>query len=125
MKEESAFKIISFYKTFCQFETRYSRTFIMFLFYFQGFLFIEGYYEYELVGASNFSRNTLNTINNIVLIPNTIFALIVTPYLSQIGVGKSMLISFCIRYFLWVVVYFIFPTSTFAVWIIIFIQQFS
>ena len=66
-------EILCSYKAFFKWESKYFRTVVFLLIMNQGFNFFNAGYEYELIKAG-FSRNTSNTIQNIIIIPVNIIA---------------------------------------------------
>jgi len=65
------------YKIFFDLKSKYCRTILFLLIINQGFNFFLAGYDYELVKAG-FSRNTNNTIQNIIAIPVNIIACFMT-----------------------------------------------
>jgi hypothetical protein len=95
----------------------------MFLCYWQGFVLFEAYYEYELIEHHQVSRNLLNTITNIVLVPTIIISLVLTPRIERMGWLWSIMACMIAR---WVVLLFIllfFPTSVAPISLIFFFLQ--
>lgn len=95
----------------------------MFLLYYQGFNFFEAYYDYELVNEYDFSRNTLNTIGNSVLIPIILISIVVAPAINRLGWLKTMMVTLTLKLFLEAIVYVVFPTSETALWVVFFLIQ--
>jgi hypothetical protein len=82
----------------------------MFLCYWQGFVLFEAYYEYELIEHHQVSRNLLNTITNIVLIPTIILSLIFLPRFERIGWLRSLMVCMIARWVVLLFVLVLFPT---------------
>ena len=71
--------------------SKYSRTVIFILIYNQGLKFYESGYEYELIKAG-FSRDNLNSISNLIVIPVITLTIFINAQLSKIGL-KNLLLS--------------------------------
>jgi len=71
--------------------SKYSRTVIFILIYNQGLKFYESGYEYELIKAG-FSRDNLNSISNLIVIPVITLTIFINAHLSKIGL-KNLLLS--------------------------------
>lgn len=71
--------------------SKYSRTIIFILIYNQGLKFYESGYEYELI-KSGFSRDNLNSISNLIVIPVITLTIFINAHLSKIGL-KNLLLS--------------------------------
>ena len=72
-------------------ESKYSRTIIFILIYNQGLKFYESGYEYELIKAG-FSRDNLNSISNLIVIPVIALTVFINRYINRIGL-KNLLVS--------------------------------
>jgi hypothetical protein len=113
---------VSYYSTFFKPSTRYFRLCVFFLVYQQGFNFFNSLYDYKLVEAG-FSRDTSNTISNIILVPVIICTFYYASWTNLIG-GKPktlLILNFLlIACFLYLVLIFplnpiiIFFTSLFS-----------
>lgn len=73
--KKSFWEVLCYYRVFVNPKTKYFRLVAFFLTYYQGFNFFNAGYDYELIKAG-FSRDVNNTINNIIIIPITLFACI-------------------------------------------------
>lgn len=89
--------IISNYRVFFNPKTRYCRAVVIFLLCTQGFNPFTSGYEYELIHRG-FTKNSINTIGNIVLIPITVFAIYISPRISSIGWLKCVVAVFIAKW---------------------------
>lgn len=80
--------IISENRVFCNLKMKYCRTGLFFLYYCQGFNFFDAGYSYELVNAG-FSRNTSNTIGNVISVPILIMAFYMADWAKYIGINRT------------------------------------
>ena len=102
---DSILKVISYYRVHLNPEYTYFRRIFFFILYYQGINFFTAGYNYELV-KKGFSRNTMNTIDNI----NSIFLYLLVFCLGTkagvLGVGRSytieLLITVLIFFYLWI-----------------------
>ena len=102
--------MISYYKIFLTPSTRYCRLLFLFLTWFQGFNpFVSGY-EFELV-LSGFTKDNINTIMNVVLIPNTIILIIMAPRIEKIGWMRCMMGYMIGRWVLFAFLLLTFPSD--------------
>lgn len=106
----SILKVYSIYRYFCKTDYRYFRTLMFFLFYSQGFNFFAAGYGYELINKG-FSRDTMNTIDNIQNIVITCLVFLVGAKANIFGYKKTsmliLLLTLIIGFYLWI----FFPTD--------------
>lgn len=79
------------YKNYFKLDSRYCRIVIFFLFYHQGFNFFNAGYSYELVRAG-FSRNTMNSIDNVINIAITALTFLLGAHANHFGFNKTTMI---------------------------------
>ena len=114
--EKSLCKVYSIYRYFFFPSYRYFRTFVMMVFYSQGFnLFVAGY-NYELINKG-FSRDTINTIDNLNIIFQLAAIYFLGKYASYWGFSRSLQLVnfFLLLVFLYLWIWF--PMAIAPVWI--------
>ena len=84
---------VSYYSVFLNTSSRYFRLCVYFLIYQQGFNFFISFYDYNLVEAG-FSRNTQNTIGNIIIFPVIIMTFYYSSWTNFVG-GKARAVFLC------------------------------
>ena len=103
--KKSLLKIYSVYKVFLQPKFRYFRTFFFMVIFYQGFNFFLAGYNYELINKG-FSRDTMNTIDNLNIIFQIAAVYFLGKYANYWGFARSFQINFvlmliCLLY-LWI-----------------------
>jgi hypothetical protein len=83
-KEKTFCEIVSYSKTFLHWKSKYCRTIVFFLVYYQGLKFYEAGYDYELI-KSGFSRDTSNSISNLIALPVLALTFYMASLISKIG----------------------------------------
>jgi len=71
-------------------KSKYCRTIIFFLIYYQGLKFYEAGYDYELV-KSGFSRDTSNSISNLIVLPVLGLTFFMTGLINKTGLQPSLI----------------------------------
>jgi hypothetical protein len=114
-------EIVSYYKVFFKTESRYFRLCIYYLFYLQGFNFFTSLYDYKLIEAG-FSRNTFNTIGNIIIFPVILLTFYYAKWTNFLGgKAKATIFNFAMLIALFLYLLIVFPLNP---WII-FLTQFT
>ena len=108
-------QIIKYYSIFLDHKTQYFRFCMMVLFYSQGLNFFNALYDYNLVEAG-FSRNTSNTIGNVVIIPILILTFSFGKWNNYLG-GTRNSIMYCTMLvcFLYLYLLVVFPTDVYSI----------
>ena len=83
-KDKSMGEIVACAKTFLSTKSQYCRTVLFMLVYYQGLKFFDAGYEYELV-RHGFSRDTLNSISNINVLPMLFLSFQMVKFISSWG----------------------------------------
>lgn len=83
---------MSYSKTFLNINSKYCRTIIFFLIYYQGLKFYEAGYDYEMV-KTGFSRDTSNSISNLIAMPVLALTFFMTGLINKMGLMPSLIIS--------------------------------
>jgi hypothetical protein len=84
-KQKKLCEIVSYSKTFFTFRSKYCRTILFFLVYYQGLKFYEAGYDYELIKAG-FSRDTSNSISNLIAFPVMGLTFFMTDIINKLGI---------------------------------------
>lgn len=108
-------EIISYYSVFLNTSSRYFRICLFFLLYQQGFNFFNALYDYNLVQAG-FSRDTSNTIGNIIVFP----VILMTFYYARLtnlmgGKAKTTVILFLLLIAINLYLLIVFPLNPWAI----------
>jgi hypothetical protein len=95
-------------------DSRYCRTALFFLIYYQGLKFFEAGYDYELIKAG-FSRDTSNSISNLIALPIICMTFYMGGWIAKLGNRQSLLVGLGFLSLLYSVVIAVFPLSPYVV----------
>lgn len=102
---QSIFKVISYYRVFFMPSYRYFRSMVLLIFYYQGFNFFLAGYNYELV-KKGFSRDSMNTIDNLTTIFVTLLTFLLGSKASYFGRSRTMVfelsLTIVVLTYLWI-----------------------
>lgn len=95
-KDKSICEIVSYSSAFFSLESKYCRLGIFFLIYYQGFNFYEAGYDYEMI-KHGFSRDTSNTLSNVIAAVVVVLTFKITELISFYGVVSSLKFVFLVQ----------------------------
>jgi hypothetical protein len=121
--QEPLWKVYSLYKYYFKLDYRFCRVALFVLIYRQGFHFFFAGYDYELINAG-FSRNTMNTIDNIQNIVITLLVFLIGAKANHFGYKRSYMFELSLTLVACLYLWFFFPTDIVPVIILTFILGF-
>lgn len=110
-RHTSVWRVYGAYRCYLYPSFRYFRQGLFLLFYYQGVNFFISGYNYELINHG-FSRDTMNDIDNINLIPLTLLAFFLGMYSNYLGFTKSIMTIQFLFLINFLYMYIFFPTTT-------------
>lgn len=101
--KQSIWKVYSIYRYYFNISYRYCRTIVYFLLFHQGFNFFLAGYGYELINKG-FSRDTMNTIDNIQNVIITTLVFLVGTHVNFFGFTKTIMLCMSL---IWVILLYL------------------